>query len=69
MFYIIEIQKNREGNYAHIVKTAETQNSGESMYYGTLQYAAISDLPLHTVALLNEDGILYQSRCYRHDEQ
>ena len=45
MFYVLEIQKYKDGTYGHIVHTAETQAQAESKYYGVLQYAAISDLP------------------------
>lgn len=67
MFYIIEIQKSASGNYAHLVQTAETLNSAESKYYGVLQYAAISELPLHSVSLIGDDGMMYASKAYRHE--
>ena len=69
MFYIIEIQKMQDGSYGHIVQTAETQNNAESKYYGVLQYAAISELPLHTVVLIDDHGIVYMNKSYEHDVQ
>lgn len=67
MFYIIEIQKMKDGTYTHLVQTAEGQNQAESKYYGVLQYAAISDLPLHTVTLIDDHGLTYMSKAYEHD--
>lgn len=66
MFYIIEIQKNNEGQNAHLVYTAETQNEAESIYYSKLAYAATSSLPLHAVVCLTEEGLHHMSKSYRH---
>lgn len=68
MFYVLEIQKYKDGTYGHIVHTAETQELAESKYYGVLQYAAISDLPKHSTALLNEDGVELMYKSYTHED-
>lgn len=68
MFYIIEIQKNAEGQYAHLVYTAESQNQAESIYYDKLHFAAVSTLPLHSVVLITESGDHHMSKAYRHGE-
>jgi len=67
MFYVIEIQKNAQGQYAHLVTTDETQSGAESKYYTVLAAAAISNLPLHTAALLRDDGIALMSKSYRRE--
>ena len=64
MFYIIEVQKTQEGNYSHLVSTADTQNEAESKYYGVLQYAAISELPLHSAAMFDDHGSIYHNKAY-----
>ena len=68
MFYVLEIQKYKDGSYGHLVHTAETQEQAESKYYGVLQYAAISDLPKHSTALLSEDGVELMCKSYTHEE-
>ena len=68
MFYIIEIQKNAEGQYAHLVYTAESQRQAESIYYDKLHFAAVSGLPLHAVVCLTEDGLHHMSKAYRADD-
>ena len=68
MFYIIEIQKSSEEQYSHLVYTAATQNEAESIYYSKLAYAATSNLPLHSVVCLTEDGLHHMSKSYRHGE-
>lgn len=68
MFYIVEIQKNDQGQYAHLVYTAETQREAESVYYSKLAYAAASSLPLHSVAIITEDGAHHMNMSYRNSE-
>lgn len=68
MYYIIEIQKNDQGQYSHLVYTATSQNEAESVYFSKLAYAATSDLPLHSVACLTEYGATHMSMAYRHGE-
>ena len=63
-YIIIELQKNAEGNVSHIVKTADSEREAESIYHGTLQYAAISDLPCHSVTLMDETGYCIKYECY-----
>lgn len=69
MFYIIEIQKNDQGQYAHLITTATTQRQAESVYYDKLHYAAVSELPVYSVTLLTEYGERLMSHCYRSDIQ
>lgn len=68
-YIIIELQKNAEGNVSHIVKNADSEREAESIYHGTLQYAAISDLPCHSVALMDETGYLIKRECYTTEEE
>ena len=69
MYYIVEIQKNAEGVYAHLVHTAQTRNEGESVYFQVLSAAAISKLPLHSVILFTDRGALEMSRYYLHNTE
>lgn len=68
MFYVIEIQKTEQGTYAHLIDTAEDFAQAESKYYGKLQYAAISVIPVHTVYLLDDKGIVYHEKCYNREQ-
>lgn len=69
MYYIVEIQKNAEGVYAHLVHTAQTRNEGESVYFQVLAAAAISKLPLHSAILFTDRGALEMSRYYLHNTE
>jgi hypothetical protein len=66
-YYIIEIQKHENGNYAHLIDTANDMKNAESKAYTKLQYAAISNRPVHTVLIIDEEGHLYNSKCYKND--
>lgn len=66
-YYIIEIQKTPEGAYAHLIDTADTYNQAESVYYGKLQYAAISTIPLHSVILMDAEGAVYSVKSYNRE--
>lgn len=65
-YYIVEIQGAQDGSFAHLVYTADTMNNAESIYYDKLHFAAVSNLPVHTVFLLDSDGAVYQSKTYNH---
>ena len=36
----------------------------ESVYFGKLQYAAISTIPIHTVMLCDAEGAVYGTKTY-----
>ena len=66
MFYIVEIQKDAEGNCAHLVQTAESRNEAESKYHGVLQAAAVSQLARHSAIVFTDEGFPILNQCYRH---
>lgn len=67
MYYIIEIQKYRDGSFGHIVHWAETRNLAESKYHEVLSYAAKSDLPQHAASLISDQGFPILNQCYMHE--
>ena len=66
MYYIVEIQKNRDGSCAHLVQTAEGRDEAESVWHGVLQYAAVSELPAHGAIVFSEECFPILHQCYRH---
>lgn len=56
MYYIFEIQQMTDGTYAHLVHTADTRRQAESVYHQTLAYAAMSNLPRHSVSIILPNG-------------
>ena len=71
-YYIIEIQKNANGEYGHIVHYAYDENAdrarmkAESKYHEVLAAAAISDVPQHSASLIASDGFPVMHQCYVH---
>lgn len=71
MFYIIETQTtyDGEGNKigASIVTTKSTRNEAESEYHRILQYAAISEVPIHGAAILTDECSPLMYKSYSHE--
>ena len=67
MYLVIEIQKFSEESVAVCpVITKPTWNEGESEYCRVRSVAAISSVPQHSVIFMNDQGQLYDSKCYTH---
>lgn len=56
MFFVIELQTNQDGSAANIVTQYTDKNQALSEYHEILHYAAISELPVHTAVVLDEQG-------------
>lgn len=72
-FYIVEIQQNANGEYAHLVQWAwdedpdKAQLKAESKYYQVLSAAAVSNLQSHAVILFSAEGFPMMHKCYKHE--
>lgn len=67
-FIVVELQKNTDGSFGNIVKSFEDQNEAESNYHAVLASAATSAIPVHSAALLSEEGFLLMRGCYKHEQ-
>ena len=71
-YYVIEIQKYRDGTYGHLVHYVYDSDEttaflkGESKYYQILAAAAVSDLPQHSAILIDTKGNPIYHKCYEH---
>ena len=66
MYIVFEIQTYADGTVGTLVSSYTEQNAAESAYHRVLANAAISALPVHSCALLTEEGFLMRSECYKH---
>ena len=72
-FYIVEIQQNQAGEYAHLVHWAfdedadKAQLKAESQYYTVLAAAAVSELKSHAAILFSAEGFPMMNKCYKHE--
>lgn len=66
-YFVVEIQKQPDGNFAHLVHTADNRNAAESTYHQVLAAAAISNLPQHSAILFTDEGFPLMHQSYQHD--
>lgn len=66
-YFIVEIQKQHNGTYAHLVHTADIRNAAESVYHQVLAAAAISNLPEHSAIMFTSEGFPLMHESYKHD--
>lgn len=65
-YYIVEIQKQPDGSYAHLVHTANDRNAADSVYHQVLAAAAISNLPQHSAIMFTGEGFPIMHQSYQH---
>ena len=66
MFIVIEMQTN-DGVTAVVPPVAfATRNEAEARYHAILSAAAVSEVEVHSCAILNEHGIVVQCHYYEH---
>lgn len=53
MYFVVEIQKPKDGQYASIISHHATREEAESKYYNVLSYAAASELEVHGAYLFD----------------
>ena len=68
-YIVIELQKNTDGTISNTAWTFDDRNQAESKYYSVLSYAAVSNLPKHSVTLLHEEGYIIRYESYSHGVQ
>lgn len=62
MYVIIEMQTNNNSTAVVTpIQTATQENTAFQKYYTTLAAAAVSNVELHTVLLLNEEGVIMRN--------
>lgn len=68
MYYILEIQEQRNGTGAVVtpIQTADIKNEALSKYHGVLMYAAISNVFKHTVLMIDGSGQSIAKETYTH---
>lgn len=70
MYRVLELQTNSENVTAMIDHGDEVdRNAAESKLHAVAQYAAISQVPIHTVVILNAEGEKIKKEVYKHQQQ
>lgn len=63
---IVEIQHSNEGSTAALHYVEENSNTAEQIYHEKLAYAAVSEVNVHSVTMLDNTGRRIKSECYYH---
>ena len=71
MFIVLEVQKNLDGIGSVVtpIPTFETKEDAESCWHNKLAYACISQAPIHTVILMDDDANTIRRETYLHQPQ
>ena len=71
-YYVIELQKYQDGTYGNLTHFAYDEDAdkarlkGEAKYHEILAAAAISEIPEHAAVLMSSQGVVIESKCYKH---
>lgn len=68
-YIVIEIQVGWDGTVGNIVTAHDTRAEAESKYHAVLSAAAISSVMKHSAVIMDEEGAVLGSMCYRHEPQ
>lgn len=66
MYIVIELQTTG-GQTAHIVSSHPTREEAESKFHLILSAAAVSPIPIHAAAILDEFGCILANGSYVHE--
>lgn len=74
-FYVVEVQKYKDGTFGHIVHFAADEDpnkarmKAESKYHEVLSAAAVSDIPTHGAIMFDSQCFPLLNYCYNHPTQ
>ena len=64
----MEIQTAKDGAVGNIVTAYDDKAAATSKFYTVMAAAALSDLPMHAVLLIQSDGMLLESGRFERPE-
>ena len=68
-FIVVEIQKNPDGAIGSLINAYDDRNAAEAKYHTVLAAAAASTMPVHSCAMLTEEGTWIKGECYKRGEE
>lgn len=66
---IIEIQHSNDGSTSCITTTHTVRAEAEQKYHNTLAFAAVSEVDVHSVVMLDDDGNRVKGESYYHGHE
>lgn len=67
MYTVIEMQTNGGVTSVLTPVVKAERNKAEQEYHSKLAFAAVSNVEIHTVVLLNAEGERIKKECYKHE--
>jgi len=68
MAYVaIEQKVKKDGSYEVSTFKKETREEAERAYHSILSGAATSENPIHSASIMNPEGNLLKTECYKHE--
>ena len=65
-FIVVEIQTAGDGTTSVLTDSFDNIDAAYNKYYTILAYAAISTIPVHAASIINNNGILWESKSFDH---
>jgi len=69
MYRVLELQTNGTATAILDHNDFEDRDHAESELHDVAKYAAISSVEIHSVVILNAEGVVVKKECYKHDAQ
>lgn len=67
MYIILEFQTQKDGAVAIVPPVQKSDYfEAQQAFLQTASYAAVSTVPKHSVLLINEEGVQYDSKIFKH---
>ena len=67
MYIVFELQTTGESTTMIPPAPFTDRTAAESDYFIKVGYAAISSVPIHTVMLVSDEGVVIGCKCYKHN--
>ena len=69
MYVAIELKEKADGSLDVSTFKKDTRDEAEKAFHSILASAAVSTNPIHSAVILNPEGKLLKTECYKHDVQ
>lgn len=65
-YIVVELQTNSEGQTANIVTAYDNLPQAENKFFMVCASATLSNVPVHSVAILDQTGMVVANRSFSH---
>lgn len=69
MYVAIELKEKQDGSLEISSFKKATREEAEKAYHSILSSAATSEHPIHSACILNPEGKLLKTDCYKHEQK